>query len=117
MGQALGIARRARRPAVLATVVAGAAIAVAGCGSSGSSAGSSPARVAEYVPAGAPLYFEVSSDTNSAQWQQLQALGAKFPGWADLTAGVTKRLKARGIDYLCAWGDPKETTAWSSSDS
>ena len=99
MGQALEIARRARRPAVLGAVVAGAAIAVAGCGSSGSSAGSSPARVAEYVPAGAPLYLEVSSDTNSAQWRQLKTLGAKFPGWEALTAGIAKRLQARGIDY------------------
>ncbi len=100
MGQALGIARRFGRPtAVVAALVAGAAIAVAGCGSSATSTGSTAGAVADFVPAGSPLYLEVSTDTNSAQWRQVQALGAKFPGWGDLTASVTKALKAKGVDY------------------
>ena len=98
MRQALGIVRRLRWPA-LAAVVAGAAIAVAGCGSGSSATGSSAGRPAEFVPAGSPAYLEVSADMNSAQWRQVRALGSTFPGWDELTGEITKGLKDKGIDY------------------
>src|SRR5262245_61631610 len=98
MRQALGIVRRLRWPA-LAAVVAGAAIAVAGCGSGSSATGSTAGRPAGFVPAGAPLYLEASADMNSAQWRQVRTLGQKFPGWGELTARITKSLKDDGLDY------------------
>jgi Protein of unknown function (DUF3352) len=100
MRKALGIARGLGRPGALAAaLVAGAAIAVAGCGSGATSAGSSAGAVAGFVPAGSPLYLEASTDTNSAQWRQVVALGKKFPGWRELTTSVNKSLKDEGVDY------------------
>lgn len=81
MAQTLVPSRKVRRRAAF-TLVPLAAIAVAaGCGGGGSSPGSSAGTTADYVPASAPLYVEVDSDTQSAQWQQVSTLLDKFPGW------------------------------------
>ena len=72
-----------------AAIVGGAVLALggiaAGCGGDESSTGASAGKVAQFVPAGAPIYGEVSTDLDGAQWTQAKALGAKFPAWPEFT--------------------------------
>ena len=55
---------RRRRSVVLVTAaVAGAALAVSGCGGGNASdSGAAAGEVASWVPAGSPLYLEASTD-------------------------------------------------------
>src|SRR5690349_6313674 len=100
MRHTIGIRRLVSRPAaVTAVLLATAAVAVAGCGGGASATGASPARAAYFVPAGAPMYFEVSTDGESPQWAQVVALGKKFPGWDQLTSELQAGLKKKGLDF------------------
>ncbi len=92
--------RKVRRRAAF-TLVPLAAIAVAaGCGGD-SSSGSSAGTTADYVPASAPFYVEVDSDTQSAQWQQVSALLNSFPGWpgGDVDDAIEDALSGEEISY------------------
>jgi hypothetical protein len=100
MRHTIGIRRLVSRPtAVIAALLATAAIAVAGCGGGASATGASPARAADFVPAGAPMYFEVSTNGESPQWAQVVALGKKFPGWDQLTSELQAGLNKKGLDF------------------
>lgn len=74
--------RLAKRPAVaLSAVALGVTLVAAGCGGGDDEAGASAAPTADFVPASAPVYIEVDSDTESDQWMQVSQLGQKFPSW------------------------------------
>jgi len=90
---------RRRRPLVLLTAaLAASALAVAGCGGD-SDTGSEPGDVASFVPAGSPLYLEVTTDLEGPQWTQVDALGQAFPGYPDLRAMLDEALQGDDIDF------------------
>lgn len=92
---------RRRRPVVLMTsAVAGAAIAVAGCGGdSESSSGAAAGEIASYVPAGSPLYLEATTDFDGPQWAQVDALAKLFPAYPELRAELDEALRGEDVDF------------------
>ena len=90
--------RRRRSVVILTAALAGSAIAVAGCGGD-SESGSSAGDVASYVPSSSPLYLEVTTDFDGAQWQQVQALAEQFPGYPDLERTLQRELRAGDVDF------------------
>jgi hypothetical protein len=89
------------RTACLA-LVAVAALAAAGCGGGGSkpsAGGGSVPSSASIVPAGAPLYVYANTDFGGAQWDQINALLAKFPDKDLLTGMLRQQLSKQGIDW------------------
>lgn len=73
-------------------------VAVAGCGGSESTSGSTAAEVAGIVPASAPLLIAFETDPESEQWQQADELLSKFPGKQRLLTELRKSLAEEGID-------------------
>ena len=90
--------RRRRTVAILTAALAASAIAVAGCGGD-SETGSSAGDVASYVPSSSPLYLEVTTDFDGAQWQQVQALAKEFPGYPQLERMIQKDLETGNVDF------------------
>jgi Protein of unknown function (DUF3352) len=90
--------RRRRSVAILSAALAGSAIAVAGCGGD-SESGSSAGDVASFVPSSSPIYLEVTTDFDGAQWQQVEALAQQFPGYPDLERMLQQELRADGVDF------------------
>lgn len=92
---------RRRKPVVLMTsAVAGAAIAVAGCGGDAeSSSGAAAGEIASYVPAGSPLYLEASTDFDGPQWAQVDALAKLFPAYPELRAELEEALRGEDVDF------------------
>jgi hypothetical protein len=82
----------------------------AGCGSGGgSSAGAGggggassdgvPAAGAAALPATTAAFLAVSTAFDSEQWKQIEALGAKFPGYARLLEQGRAQLAQQGLDF------------------
>jgi hypothetical protein len=93
-----GALRRRRSVVILTAALAGSAIAIAGCGGD-SEAGSSAGDVASFVPSSSPLYLEVTTDFDGAQWQQVQALAEQFPGYPDLQRTLQRELRAGDVNF------------------
>jgi len=93
--------RRNGRASIAALAIAAVAGAggLAGCASGGLSAGSSAARAADFVPATSPIYLELQTDTDSAQWRQVVELGKRFPAWQSMVASLRQRLRADGLRF------------------
>jgi hypothetical protein len=75
---------------------------LAGCGGgsgAGSSEGGGPPESSGFVPAGAPAYVYVNSDTGGEQWQTLDSLSKKFPNRQQLLAQVQASLRKQGVDW------------------
>lgn len=95
--------RRTRMASV--AVLAAGALAVAGCGgddsdgSSGTGATGADAGVAGFVPAGSPMYYEVTTDLDSPQWDTVRALGGQFPAYPELLERLDDELADEGIDF------------------
>ena len=62
--------------------------------------GAAAGAVAAFVPAGSPVYFEVSTDGDGAQWQQVDALGQAIPGPSRRVAKVTGAWTSEGVDFV-----------------
>lgn len=94
------LARFSRRRSFVAVVAlaAAAALGVAGCGDDKES-GATPGSIASFVPASAPMYFEVSTDFDGAQWTKLKALAAKFPAFPDLEKQFAEATAGDGVDW------------------
>jgi hypothetical protein len=93
---------RRRRVAALATAaVAATALAVAGCGGGGSSdqTGSTAGDVASFVPAGSPLYLELTTDLDGPQWTQVKALAKLFPGYPEFQKMLDDELSSENVDF------------------
>jgi hypothetical protein len=79
--------------------MAAASLAVAGCGGGQASTGAGASDVAGFIPAGSPVYVEVSTDVGGTQWTQTVALAKRFPGYGKLVAKVTDQLANEKIDF------------------
>ena len=88
-----------RKSGALAATLAAASLAVAGCGGGSASPGAGASDVAGFIPAGAPVYFEVSTDLGGTQWTQTVALAKRFPGYEKLVASVTDELANEKLDF------------------
>lgn len=92
--------RRARIVAPIAATMTALSLIAAGCGGdSTDSAGAAAAKAAGYVPSSAPLYVELSTDVDNAQWKQVETLAKVFPGYAEARADLTKSLNSGGVDF------------------
>lgn len=90
---------RRRRAVVLATgALAGATLAVAGCGGS-SETGSQAGDVASYVPADSPFYLEVTTDLDGPQWTQVDALAKLFPAYPEFRKELEQDLQGEDVDF------------------
>ncbi len=92
---------RRHRPVVLMTsAVAGAAIAVSGCGGDAEpSTGAAAGEIASYVPAGSPLYIEATTDFDGPQWTQVDALAKLFPAYPEMRAQIEESLRGEDVDF------------------
>jgi hypothetical protein len=84
---------------VLATgALAGAALAVAGCGGS-SQTGSQAGDVASFVPAGSPFYLEVTTQFDGPQWSQVDELAKLFPAYPEFRTMLDNELKGGNVNF------------------
>lgn len=92
---------RGRRLSAALAVVATVTVVAAGCGgeSSTSSTGSEPGDVAAFIPAGSPAYFEVSTDLDGPQWQQVIEIAQRFPAYPELERTIQEGLSQEGVDF------------------
>jgi hypothetical protein len=89
------------RPLVVASMV----LALAACGGSEPGAGGEAAAL---LPAETPLYVEVDSSLDSAQWDDLNGLLDRFPGRDRLVAELREALSEEGVtadEIDAAFGD------------
>jgi Protein of unknown function (DUF3352) len=93
-----GALRRRRSVVLLTAALAGSAIAMAGCGGD-SESGSSAGDVASFVPSSSPLYLEVTTDFEGAQWQQVEGLAKQFPGYPKLERTLQRELTAGDVNF------------------
>ena len=90
---------RRRKAVLLATgALAGAALAVAGCGGDAES-GSTAGDVASFVPAGSPLYLEVTTDLDGPQWTQIDTLARQFPAYPELRTMLDDSLASEDVNF------------------
>src|SRR5215470_2051650 len=81
-------------------LLAALAVAVSGCGSTGTKASSSgePAG-AKLVRPGVVAFVTVNSDLDSSQWKQLDELAKKFPGRELALARIERAFTKEGVDF------------------
>jgi hypothetical protein len=81
-------------------LLAALAVAVSGCGSTGTKASSSgePAG-AKLVRPGVVAFVSVDSDLESSQWKQLDELAKKFPGRDKALARIERAFTKQGVDF------------------
>jgi hypothetical protein len=95
--------------ALVTALLASAALLVAGCGGTGTSASAVAGGVAEIVPADAPLLVAIETDPDSEQWERASALLDRFPGKSTLLDELREELEQDGVslegDLLQALGD------------
>lgn len=90
---------RAFSAGLLATLV----LAAAGCG--GESIGAGESGAAELVKAGALVYWEIDSNPDSDQWQQVEELIRRFP---DGDKWIEELRKSWEKDTEVTWAETKE---------
>ncbi len=96
-----GSALRARKHTVgvVAAIASAAALGgVAACGGEASSAGGAGA-IAKYIPAGSPIYFEVSTDLDGSQWKQALTLAKVFPGYPKAAKAFNDELAKNDLVF------------------
>jgi hypothetical protein len=89
------------RPGAFAALAACGVIAV-GCGGSSGGGAAGAAGTdglgAKATPASSIAFFDVNIDRGSAGWQQMLALGARFPSWPKLITQLNTSLNQVGSD-------------------
>ncbi len=85
----------------MAALAAASAVLVAGCGGGGDPmrTGSGAGRVAAFIPAGSPVYLEMSTDLSSPQWSMARDIATRFPGYGDLMDRARESLQKDGLDF------------------
>lgn len=93
--------RRARVLAPVAATAAALSLIAAGCGGDGASdqTGAAATEAAGFVPASAPLYVEVSTDFDGAQWRQVDALARRFPGYPQARRELDQALMSGQVNF------------------
>lgn len=78
-----------------------AAVAVAGCGSSGGSSGTGGTipETANFAPASSSYFVSVNTDVNSDQWHKASVLLNRFPSSDKLVQQFTQELQKQGVSY------------------
>ena len=95
--------QRFRHLLVLVFVVVATAL-IAACGSGddggGNAAGAAgtDGKAAEAIPADSLFFTSVNIDSGSDAWKQLSAVGARFPGWAQIVAEFNSGLNETSED-------------------
>jgi hypothetical protein len=90
---------RGRLSVVLAVLTALALALVAGCGSGDdqqTAAGATPSGAADFIPASAPVYVELSTDVDGPQWTSVFSLADRFPA----LEGLRQKLAQAGGDGI-----------------
>lgn len=91
---------RLRPWAPLAAGIAAISLIAAGCGGGDAErTGASAASVAGFVPAGAPMYMEVSTDLDGAQWTQVDTLAKVFPAYPELRKQLDEELMGGDVNF------------------
>jgi Protein of unknown function (DUF3352) len=85
--------------AVPIALLAALAVAVSGCGSTGTKASSSSESAAKLVRPGVVAFVSVNSDLESSQWKQLDELAKKFPGRDKALARIEQAFTKQGVDF------------------
>lgn len=96
---------RRRGAAIAGSAVLALGVGVAACGGGGSSAtgtdpATSPGAAASFVPAGVPLYAEVSTDLHGPQWTQLERLAKRFPIYPELVRRLRQPKTALELSVI-----------------
>jgi hypothetical protein len=91
------VTRRRFALAAAAALLAAGALAVAGCG--GESSTAADGTTAGYVPAGTPMYFEVTTDFDGPQWDQMREIGSRFPAYPRLASELREALTSGEVDF------------------
>lgn len=94
-----GALKRRRASGGLVAAVAAGLLAVTGCGGGEASTGAGAGDVAGFIPAGSPVYIELSTDLGGAQWTQALSLAKRFPGYEKLVASITDELSNDKLDF------------------
>src|SRR6185437_1788985 len=80
-------------------LLAALAVAVSGCGSTGTKASSSSESGAKLVRSGVVAFVTVNSDLESSQWKQLDELAKKFPGRDKVLARIRQAFAKQGVVF------------------
>jgi hypothetical protein len=80
-------------------LLAALAVAVSGCGSTGTKASSSTESGAKLVRPGVVAFVSVNSDLESNQWKQLDDLAKKFPAREKALARIERAFTKHGVDF------------------
>ena len=101
MRGALTSSPRGRAALLLALLLAAVALVATACGSDEPDAAppGGPGSPASFVPAGAAVYLDVTTDDAGEQWTQATALAARFPAFAGLVADAERELAADDITF------------------
>lgn len=93
--------RRSRVLVPLAATVTALSLVAAGCGGGDDpdTTGAAAAKAAGYVPSGATVYLEVSTDFSGPQWTQIDTLGKVFPAYPDVKADIRASLSDSDVDF------------------
>src|SRR3954451_22437584 len=86
-------------PFKLVTLLLAVGLLATACGGSKSGGGGAGAagtegKGAEATPQGVLFFADANIDPSSDAWAKLQALGAKFPGWADIVTQFKTELNS-----------------------
>jgi hypothetical protein len=78
-----------------------AAIALAGCGSSGGSSGTggSIPETADFAPATSSYFVSIDTDVTGEQWHKASVLLKRFPASGKLVKQFTDELNKQGVSY------------------
>lgn len=93
--------RRSRVVAPIAVSMTALALIAAGCGGSEKkdAPAAAPAGVANYIPASALMYAEISTDFKGAQWQQLDTLAKTFPAYPEMRKQIDEELNSGDVKF------------------
>ena len=80
-------------------LLAALAVALSGCGSTGTKASSSSESGARLVQPGVVAFVSVNSDLESSQWKQLDQLAKKFPGRDKALLRIEQAFTKQGVDF------------------